>query len=582
MASTFLGLQIGKSGLSAAQVALNITGQNISNADTKGYTRQRVNTSSIPPNGGGYLINQITPSSNVGQGVKINSIKQIRSNYLDNQYRDQYSDFCSSEYRTQGLRYVEDLYKELDDHTSLTVSIANYFDALGVLAKNPASEAARTTVQQMALSMSENFNLINNEMVDLYNSQNTSVNTVASEINQLAKSISELNGAISEYEISGESANDLRDKRNLLLDQLSGYSDITFSEDDNSMVNVTIAGQTLVDGKTHNDITVTTATDEINDICQQLANLNPIIAGGGATADQLADRDALVAALGSISGKVDCTVNGNGTVNVSINYVNSSTTAVTDPLVSGSTFTPTTSDAVIEYVGGNDEFVLKLGDTYLNTDSLESGELYAHLSLRDGSTSSEAGIPYYIGRLNALAQSIVKSVNECMNTGYTYPDAENGNTSVTGVDMFEDFGDQYSLVTAGNFTLSADVAKSVWNIAASDKPIDLSASNTQSSNNKVALQMAELINTHDYSNSLDGLISHLGVAVKASKTTLETQQSLVKSTENQRKSISGVSVNEEAANLITYQQTFNACSRMITTMDELLEKLINGTGTVGR
>ncbi len=586
MSSTFLGLQIGRAGLSAAQLALNITGHNISNADTAGYTRQRVSTSAVPAAGEGYLINQVTPSSNVGRGVAVMSISQIRSAYLDEQYRDQYADFCSSEYMTQGLGYLEDLFNELDDDTSLTVSISSFFDALSDFADNPTSEAARTTVQQTALSLTENFNMIYNEMIDLYNDQNTSVGTVVLQINEVSREIAELNEAIAKYEISGQTANDLRDKRNLLLDKHAGYTDITYSENESGMLSVQIAGETLIEGKNFSEITVCTAAEEINSICQRLAELNDeVITAGSITAAQEAERDALCQALEKISGKISCDVTpADGTVTVTIDYVDSAMTVCTDTLVSGATYTATTGSAVAEYKGADDEYVARLGQTYLNMDSLESGELAAHFALRDGGTSTDSGIPYYIGKLDELARSFVETVNTCMNSGYTYPDEENGFTSVTGadVDMFEDFGGAYDLVNAGNFTLSASVLSSVWNIAASDTAIDLNAENTQSANNAVALLLADLINQTDYSSSLDGLISHLGVHVGSVEGTLDTQQSLLVSINNQRESISGVSVDEEAVNLIMFQQAYNACSRVITTIDEALDKLINSTGTVGR
>ena len=380
MSSTFLGLNIAKSGLSAAQTGLNITGNNISNADTAGYTRQRVSTAAVPASGNGYLINQITASTNVGQGVEVTSISQIRSDYLDEQYRDQYADFTSSEYITQGLKYLENLYDELDDDTSLTVSISDFFDALSELAADPTSEAVRTTVQQMAVSLTENFNMIYDEMIDLYNDQNTCVNTVADEINTLAAKIAELNESIAKYEVSGELANNLRDERNLLLDELSGYVNITYSEIDGSMVSVQVAGETLVDGKTFSEITITPAADEINTICQELADLNAdITAAGTITTDQETQRDEMIAALEAISGKITCTVDAtDGTTTVELDYVDTSMTAVTDTLVSGGTYTATTSDAVIEYNGADEECVLSIGDTYLNTQTIEGGELYAH------------------------------------------------------------------------------------------------------------------------------------------------------------------------------------------------------------
>ncbi|MGE4484067.1 MAG: flagellar hook-associated protein FlgK [Oscillospiraceae bacterium] len=587
MSSTFLGIEIGKSGLAAAQIAINITGQNISNADTAGYTMQKVRTSAVEAAGGGYVISQITSASNVGQGVTVLSIDQVRSAYLDEQYRDQYSDFCSSEFMTQGLSYLENLFNETDDDTSITTSIKSFFDALSEFSDDTTSEAARTTVQQTALSLTSNFNMIYTEMVDLYNDQNTSVQTVATQINVVASQIAELNKQISEYERSGESANDLRDERNLALDKLSGYAAISYNEDEKGMVNVYLGGETLVDGKTVSEIQITTATDEINTICQQLASLNTEISGtaGGITVEQAAQRDSLTEALEAISGKITCDVDGSdGTVSVSINYVDQDTaTQKTDSLVSGGSYTETTSGAVTEYDGADDEFVLKLGSTYLGAENVGSGELYSHLALRDNETADNSGIPYYISMLDGLAQTMSETVNACMNKGYTYPDEENGDTSVSEIDMFEDFGNDYSLITAGNFSLSEAVQESVWNIAGSSEQINLDSESgtTNAANNEIALELSELMNTNSYSDSLNSLISQLGLEVQSSQSALDLRQSLTESIENQRQSISGVSIDEEAVNLIKYEQVYSACSRVITTIDDMLDRLINSTGRVG-
>jgi flagellar hook-associated protein 1 FlgK len=170
-----------------------------------------------------------------------------------------------------------------------------------------------------------------------------------------------------------------------------------------------------------------------------------------------------------------------------------------------------------------------------------------------------------------------------MNKGYTYPDQENGNSSVTGsnVDLFEDNNNSYSSVTAGNMAVSSFVRESVWNLAGSSQKIDLDAQDTQSSNNEVAQELAELINTNNYSDDLDSFVVKLGLQVQSNENMLDTRESLVESTEGQRESISGVSVDEEAINLIKFEQTYNACSRVVTSMDEILDRLINGTGKVG-
>lgn len=587
MASTFSGLEIGKSGLTAAQIGLNISGQNISNADTDGYTMQKVKTAPIEAVGGGYLIRQVTSSSNVGQGVAVLSIDQIRSAYLDQQYRNQYSDFSSDEYRSQGLSYLENLFNETNSSTSITKSISSFFNALNGFAEDTKSEAARTTVQQSALSMTENFNMIYNEMIDLYNDQNTSIKTVSTQINQLSSQIADLNKQIFEYEYSGQKANDLRDTRNNLLDTLSGYANISYEEADDGMVNVSLCGETLVSGETSGSIGITTAADEINSLCGTLSALNTEISGtyGGITQEQADKRDGLIKSLKSVSDKISCTAASDGTTSVSLQYVDNSTmTSATKSLIDGSnTLTAAGTSETAEYDGAYDKYVLRLGATYLNSDNVSSGELNAHLLLRDSDTATNGGIPYYISRMNDLAQTIAKTLNGCMNKGYTYPDDENGGQSVNGINLFKDFGTSCSLITGGNFTLSDEVLKSVWNLAGSAEKIDLNSTSgtTNAGNSVIATEMSKLASTNGYSDCLDSIVSQLGLEVKSSKNSLSTKQSLLESTEGQRQSVSGVSIDEEAVSLIKYQQVYSACSRVVTTIDQMLEKLINGTGTVG-
>ena len=575
MASTFSGLEIGRSGLTAAQVGLHVTGQNISNASTPGYSRQRVKTAPIEPVGRGYLLRQITQATNIGQGVTVLSIEQLRSDYLDEQYRGQYSSFNNSEFRLQGLTYLENLFNETKEDTSLTTTIASFFTALSKFSENTTSEAARTTVQQTALSLTESFNMTFGEMVDLYNDQNSSIKTVATQVNLLAEQIAGLNETIAEYEHTNVKANELRDMRNVLLDKLSGYTGVSYTEDEFGMVNVTLGGETLVDGINAERIGVSTASEQMNTICTRLATLNTEISGS-ATAEQTEERDALLANLSKLSTKVLYTVDSiDGKTTVTLQ-------GVTDPLVeTDGTLRTATSDQLAEFEGAREENTLKLGNSYLTTDNVKSGELSAHLFLRDGGSEQQSGIPFYVGKLNELARTITQSVNEVMNKGWTYPHGTEA--SKTGVDMFEDFGDDFDLITAGNFTLSKDVLESVWNIAGSSEKIDLDTTtgSTNAANNEIALELSRLINTGAYGDKLDSLVSHLGLDVSSLRNELDVRHTLVESIDNQRQSISGVSIDEEAVNLIKYQQIYSACSRVITAIDQQLDKLINSTGRVG-
>lgn len=574
MASTFSGLEIGRSGLTAAQVGLHVTGQNISNASTPGYSRQRIKTAPIEPVGRGYLLRQITQATNIGQGVTVLSIEQLRSAYLDEQYRGQYASFNNSEFRLQGLTYLENLFNETKEDTSLTTTIASFFTALSKFSENTSSEAARTTVQQTALSLTESFNMIFGEMVDLYNDQNSSIKTVATQVNLLAEQIADLNEKIAEYEHTHVKANELRDMRNVLLDKLSGYVGIAYTEDEFGMVNITLGGETLVDGIQAERIDISTASEQVNNICARLAELNTEISGS-ATTPQEEERDALLADLSKLSTKLSYTVDTDGKTTVTLQ-------GAADPLVEmDGTLRTVTSDQLAEFEGAREEITLKLGGSYLTTDNVKSGELSAHLFLRDGGSEQQSGIPFYINKLNDLARTITKSVNEVMNKGWTYP--HGAEESQTNVDMFEDFGDDFDLITAGTFTLSKAVMESVWNIAGSSEKVDLNASSgsTNAANNVIALELSRLINTGAYGDKLDSLVSHLGLDIFSLRNELDVRHTLVESIDNQRQSISGVSIDEEAINLIKYQQMYSACSRVITAIDQQLEKLINNTGRVG-
>ena len=302
MASTFGSLEIAKTGLSVAMTNLKLTGHNIANANTVGYTRQRLITSAIEPTEGRYLLSQVT-ADKTGRGVAIVDTQQVRNLYLDNQYRDLNMDYNYSEYRTNALAYLEGLFnselKEGQNHRIPRKLLPIFKD----FANNTTSEEYRTSVQQAAVSMTENFRVLYDEMIDLWDDQNYSIKTNADIINSTAEQIAKLNIAIAEYERSGYTANDLRDQRNLLLDKLSGYVNITYENSDinKSMIDVKIGGVDLVAGVSFNKIEITSASSykaEIDAITKQIADINAeILAGTLSSLDGKEQIDALITDL---------------------------------------------------------------------------------------------------------------------------------------------------------------------------------------------------------------------------------------------------------------------------------------------
>lgn len=595
MASTFGIFEAAKSGLNVSMENLKVTGHNIANANTVGYTRQRLITSAKEAGNSVCLIRP-TRDNMVGQGVEVIDIQQIRSEYLDNQYRDLNAGYHRSEFTAQSFTYLEGLFNsELKKGEGLTGSIEEFFGALNTFTSDTTSKENRIAVQKTALGLTQNFNLVYEEMKALWIDQNDSISTVAQQINSLAVKLSELNEAIARYERRGETANDLRDERNLLLDELSGYVNMTYcnSSTNSSMVDVQIGGVDLVVGTAANTIGIDCAADHIDALTAQMAEINGDIEdavgmGGSATAEQLTALSDLAAELNTYiavtsstnaSGGTDVTCQGASLVS------GSSTTAVSKALEND-------LDAWMQ-VNSN---TLTLNATPLSIASgtITGGKLYAHMEQISSNHSDHPGIPYYMGQLNELARSIARNINDIHLTGYSYDtDTSVANTtSENGLYFFHvetdvDIGgtvtaEHYSRITAGNFSISNDIADNVWNIAGSSEQVHSDGTTMASGNAEVALLMYGDLAGSGYYSELNGIVGHLAIALDTNQSLLDTGASLLNSVDTQRASISGVSRDEEAANLIIYQQSYNACARMVTTIDEMLETMISRMGLVGR
>ncbi len=501
---SFYGLEIAKTGLFISQNQLQVTAHNISNADTRGYTRQRLITSSIEP--AGSISRFYGIKGQTGGGVESQILDQIRNSYVDHEIRRENAALGQWDVRTQELNFIETMMNETSDG-SITDTLSQFFSSLQELTKDPVSKEIRTSLQQNALKLTQTFNHYYTQLSDMQNNMNDMMRTTAEQINDLARNIADINQQIYSYELGGEKANDLRDKRGVLLDDLSQLVNIDYSENTQGQLIVTIEGETLVSHTSYH--------------------------------------------------KIEATRNVT-TGMYAINWA-----ATTDPV----TGDPVPASPLV----------------------YSSGKLEAYRQLRDGNTKDDIGIPYIIDNLNYLARRIAQDVNTIHETGYTMPYGTDPATqSHNGVDFFAIPTGGYTALTAGNFNLSAAVLSNVNNIAASDSLIDLSATNNQSNNNKIALQLAGLegdIDTADGFNCesyIKSLVVEIAIESSHCSQMYDGQKVLSDNLESRRQSISGVSIDEEMTNMIKYQHSYSAAARMITAIDDLLDTLINKTGTVGR
>jgi len=529
MSSTFYGLQIARTGIFVSQKGLEVTGHNIANANTAGYTRQRLITSSIEASINSGIFTYASKGQ-VGGGVEIQELSQIRDAFLDMQYRRENSSLGEWTVKTDALQYIEDIFNEPSD-SGLNAVLADFFDDIQELTKNPESKEIRTLLRQDAIKLTETLHYYYDQMVSLQKEQDTAIELTVHEINEIVRNIRDLNDMIFKYEAGGETANDLRDKRNLLVDQLSNLIEIDYYETPSGRFRIDVNGIPLVDHLQYRTLEVEKKKEN------------------------------------SIQGE--------------------------DSLYS------------IEWAGTDIEVAIR------------GGKLKGYIDMRDGNSVDNVGIPYFVDQLNTFARALFKRFNEIHVEGYGLTKDADGNFK-TGMLFFNcenmnidgsifDDGNESDLeevlgqVTAKNITLSQDILDDVYNIAAAMIPTGNNPNDTDVwGNNENALRLAALrdednieftysVGNEKVTKTIGGfedfvkeVIAELAVESSYSNQMKENQDVLTYNLDNQRLSISGVSIDEEMTNMIQYQHAYSAAARIITAIDEALDVLINRTGVVGR
>lgn len=248
--SSFFGLEIARRALFTSQKAINVTGHNIANTDTKGYTLQRVISTAVDPDIGGTRF--LSPArALVGCGVTVQSIEQVRNAYLDRQYRKENSLKGEWEVKSQGLSDIEMFFDE-SSGSSITAAISKFIASLNELSKVPDGKEQRTNLLQSGIILAEAFNHYHSNVTALQDEQNRAVKDTVTQINDIVKSIASLNEQIERFEIGGDRANDLRDRRNLLIDDLSKLINITSFEDSDGNFTIEVSNRVLVEHNTYN------------------------------------------------------------------------------------------------------------------------------------------------------------------------------------------------------------------------------------------------------------------------------------------------------------------------------------------
>ncbi len=607
MASTFGGLNIAGSGLRAANANLNTTANNISNAETEGYSRQNVlQTAST-------ALRTYTSYGCTGSGVDTIGVERQRSDFYDAKYwnnQKRYGEYSIKQYY---CAQIEDYFK--DDGTT---GFATLFDSLETtlqeVIKNPSSDSTKRTFLSAAQSLAEYFNSMSGNLEELQKDLNSELKLSVDQINSIAAEIATLNKQINVVELStGTKANELRDKRTLLIDQLSELVEVEVIEtpvyDTNNpdretggtrcLVNIA-GGQTLVDANDYKTLVCKAreTTEKVNqsdaeglyDVYWEdgsVFSLSNSQLGGklkgiyemrdGNNAENFYGK---VAAVNTDSAGV-CTM----TVSTAADYLQD-ITKTTLPSNGG------------KIVIGNTEYHFsswdyekdangKLTGNYIFTMTEIIPESRVSSDTRIGESVDNQGIPYYMAQMNEFVRNFAGLVNDILTDGFR-ADGQPGELMFTAnivtddgqYDLNQLRTDDYYFMTAHNFAVDMDMLL---------KPELLATKEVASNGVETSDTLKELLAMFSDKESLsfrggaaneflECILADMALNANSANTFERTYASMKLSINNQRTSISGVDSDEEAVNLVKFQNGYNLASQVIQTMSEMLDRLILQTG----
>ena len=524
---TFLGFETAKRGLTVAQKGLDIAGQNLTNWDSVGYTRQRTTQVAIATDS----YRSRYSSSRVGlagQGVDITGIDQTRDVFLDKRYREESGDVG---YFGQSSDILNDIQVALNEYnpkedTGLRSCILNLNDALQDFSTHAYSETYANIVATEFKNLAQTLQQISGKLQSARSQQIYDLEVSTQEVNKKLQQVAGLNQAIMEdIGVVRDNAyfgpNELLDERNLLLDELSQYMDLQYTNNADGTVTVSVNGQTVVSGSKFDKLTM------------------------------MEDEESGVVSVRWVSTNAPADIT-TGAVKASVDYINGR--------------------------GPN---------------------------LKNPGESTARGFLYYQDKLNAFAQTIANVVN------HVVPEV-NEDGSIKTEDGTKDGKIVYRQLLGalssepdadGKYHVKSDIPVTADNLSISDRwstdpgyliyqrNDDSTADNV--SNYGLALYQAIADGTQYFNSNGEEFTGTFLDYIKGYVTTLAEDISYVdnrhvatstiqSSLDDSRDEVSGVVVDEEVANVMLYQKTLSAASRLMTAMDEALDVIINKTGLVGR
>lgn len=551
--STFGSFMTARLGMSASQQALSITGQNITNINTPGYTRQYIDQVSL--NVGGGSNRYASGMANIGNGVWVTGTGQVRDPFLDRRFRSEMSFVGQYDMKTSGLQNIADILDEAtktDGGGGLHNQLIDFRQKLNELVKNPNAGENDSMLRGSADSLVKLLNSYAKQLDKVReNAENDLKDIDIPEINNILKNIAELNKNIKSSEVCGNSALELKDQRNMLIDELASYLPIE----------VKYNPITVTDGRKVDELTIHFVTDKGGEI--------PLVV------DEFA---------GSVKVEQD-----NNTKDWSL--------SMTPP----------------DIKGGITAMEIPITNM-LSTGSLKSSLEFLNAKGEFGNpATTEKGIQYYENMLDVLARDFVTKFNSMNQVPVV--DADGNKVMMPPPDDTKQMMKEFPLFekidaagewTADNIRIADGWMKNEYGViktndatfkldkGAQKPPIDLTKGKIEEGtggNDRLMDMLKELevdrkftTDGTDTGNSLftgtfEEFTSNIGIVlgqdIKSNKEILQNHVTMAGQINTSRDNMSAVSLDEEGMNMMQFSKAYSASAKLMTTLDELLDTLIN-------
>ncbi len=561
MSGLFGTLGVARSALYAQQLVLQTTSNNVANASRTDYSRQRVDLAAS--------VSETLPMGQVGTGVTAAGIRRIRDSFLDRQYWQAQQSLGEQSASQSTLSQIESLLGEPSD-SGLQAHLTSFFSAVQGLQSNPQDPTTRSTVLEQASALADGFQHLSTGLQDLKTNLESDINQKVAQINSLVKDIGALNGQIKTQALGGGPTNTLMDQRDSDVDALAKLVGINRSEQTDGTMVITLAGSgsVLVYGT---DTQALTAGPGASDTYTVALNGVAVTPNGGELAGTLSARNDPNDFVKYTQGRLDTLA---ATLIEQVNRIQASGSGLVGLSATQSQYAVSDPSAALTAAGL--PFTLAPGSFQVFTYDA-SNAVTGSATITITGTTSLNDLATQIGAVTGLSASVANgklSVTAVAGTTFRFAADTSNALAALGLNSLftgstaATIGVNSDLIASPN-QLSTGIADAATGVVA---PADTTSAVALSQ-----LQTAKLLDSGQASvgDYYAETIGVLGTRTAAANQAVETNTAITDAIQNQRQQVSGVSIDEEMIQLTQAQRAYQAATRVVTIVDDLLNTLIN-------